>query len=936
MGGKYNFFGFLFFLCFVNVLVAQELPPIKNYSPFDYNADNQNWALSQAPNKYVYVGNNAGLLEFNGEKWRLYRTPNYTSIRSAKAVGDRIYTGCFMDFGYWTRNNLGQLTYTSLTESAKLTLLEDEQFWNILKVENWILFISLNRIYIYDTTDESIRFVEVQVPNAKVFAVGNSVFFQRLNVGLFKIERGEVVLVSDNVNFKNNIIEGIFYKENKQAVVLTEVGNFYFLNLDNSVEQWEIPSQGALNDKRIFSFLQLSNGNLVLGTISNGLYVLDQMGNLVYTFNKTNGINNNTVLSLFEDIDNNLWLGLDNGISIINMKSPFHVFYDYKGTLGVVYAATIFKGYLYLGTNQGVFCKPVAEDKDFEFIETTNGQVWSFDVIDNTLFCGHNLGTYIINENKAKKIAEFPGTWKVKPIKDNPNLLIQGNYFGLSVLEKKEGQWSYRNTVDGFNVSCRFFEFIGGHKIIANHEQNGIYTLTFDENYTKIINEKLDSPNGFGSSVFRFNEKLYFTSSAGIYRYNFKSEKFELDSALTKKLFVKNDTITSVIIPQADKLWAFTKRNIVTLSQGKFDNQPYVTRISMPTLFRKTLGVTGFECVINLDKQEYLIGTSTGYLTLNLDEITEKNPVINITDVQVSDIKSNRQEVRLNGTAEFKNKQNNFQISFSTPNYDQFSESEYQYQLLGFYDDWSEWSRKATVTFSNLPYGEYTFKVRSRIGNVVSDTATYRFSIARPWYLSTTALILYGLLAILLSFTIHQIYKRHYTKQREKQLANANRELKLKELENEQQKMHFENEKLIQDIDSKTRELAISTMSIIKKNEFLNEIKSKLSSSNSEDNIAKVIKIIDKNINNEDDWRFFEEAFNNADKDFMKKLKTQHPELTSNDLRLCAYLRLNLSSKEIAPLLNISPKSVEVKRYRLRKKMNLAHEVSLTDYILEL
>ena len=89
-------------------------------------------------------------------------------------------------------------------------------------------------------------------------------------------------------------------------------------------------------------------------------------------------------------------------------------------------------------------------------------------------------------------------------------------------------------------------------------------------------------------------------------------------------------------------------------------------------------------------------------------------------------------------------------------------------------------------------------------------------------------------------------------------------------------------------------------------------------------------------MNNTDDWHAFEEAFNNADKDFLKKIKAQHPSLTSNDLRLCAYLRLNLSSKEIARLLNISARSVEVKRYRLRKKMNLEHDASLTDYILKI
>ena len=123
---------------------------------------------------------------------------------------------------------------------------------------------------------------------------------------------------------------------------------------------------------------------------------------------------------------------------------------------------------------------------------------------------------------------------------------------------------------------------------------------------------------------------------------------------------------------------------------------------------------------------------------------------------------------------------------------------------------------------------------------------------------------------------------------------------------------------------------------MIKKNEFLNNIKNELKNSENSKNLKHVVKIIDKNLNNTDDWNLFEEAFNNADKDFLKKIKNSHQTLTSNDLRLCAYLRLNLSSKEIAPLLNISPRSVEVKRYRLRKKMGLSHEANLSDYILEI
>ena len=183
---------------------------------------------------------------------------------------------------------------------------------------------------------------------------------------------------------------------------------------------------------------------------------------------------------------------------------------------------------------------------------------------------------------------------------------------------------------------------------------------------------------------------------------------------------------------------------------------------------------------------------------------------------------------------------------------------------------------------------------------------------------------------------MHMVYKRYYKKQRERLLIKKTREFEVKELENNQKLMRFKNDKLREDIEAKNRELGMSTMNLIKKNEFLNSLKKELTSVEDGKALKHVIKIIDKNINNTDDWNLFQEAFNNADKDFLKKIKQLHPSLTANDLRLCAYLRLNLSSKEIAPLLNISPRSVEVKRYRLRKKMELAHETSLTNYILEL
>ena len=194
----------------------------------------------------------------------------------------------------------------------------------------------------------------------------------------------------------------------------------------------------------------------------------------------------------------------------------------------------------------------------------------------------------------------------------------------------------------------------------------------------------------------------------------------------------------------------------------------------------------------------------------------------------------------------------------------------------------------------------------------------------------------YVLIVVILIFIINSYYINFYRKKEEKIIRMNQSKLELKEIEKKQALMTIENEKLQQDIEGKNRELAISTMSMIKKNQFLSKLKKDLKYINSIQNISSIINIIDRNLNNQDDWKFFEEAFNNADKDFLKKVKESHPSLTNNDLRLCAYLRLNLSSKDIAPLLNISLSSVEIKRYRLRKKMNLARNEGLTDHLLSL
>jgi DNA-binding CsgD family transcriptional regulator len=423
-----------------------------------------------------------------------------------------------------------------------------------------------------------------------------------------------------------------------------------------------------------------------------------------------------------------------------------------------------------------------------------------------------------------------------------------------------------------------------------------------------------------------------------VYKLNKTDAKFQKDSLLSC-LIDKNDFKSGKLVydKKTNKLWGFSKSGLQYIETSKLSGEKKLKKITFPVDVRKD--ITGYENITHLNDEKYLLGASTGYVIIDLNKIKQQSHSISINKISVTKLKENDsiRLVNLSMKSNFDNDQNNIYISYYIPEFLKMQQPEYSYKLEGMYDSWSDWTSEGDAFYENLPYGNYTFKVKGRVGNQITEnTATYSFKIERPWFLSNIAIAFYVLAILLFSLLMHNIYKRYYRKQRERLMTKTTREFELKELENKQQLMRFKNDKLREDIENKNRELGISTMNLIKKNEFLSTIKKELINTEDTKNVKHVIKIIDRNLNNNDDWNLFQEAFNNADKDFLKKIKSMHPALTSNDLRLCAYLRLNLSSKEIAPLLNISPRSVEVKRYRLRKKMDLPHEANLSDYILEI
>lgn len=915
--------------------VGQQLPPIVKYSKDIYNAGIQNWMISQDNHRFMYFANNEGLLEFNGSKWILNPSPNETIIRSVNCINDRIYTGAFMEFGFWKRALNGQLVYTSLSNSIKDKINDDEQFWGIFPFDNWILFQSLEKIYAYNTKTKSFTIVDPKSTILKAFKTSNGIYFQTAK-GLYEIDQGKSKLfLSNDIINQNKVInildtaEGLLLVTQKQGIFRYQNGLLtrFITNIDAEIQQSNIYSSQVLSDESI-----------ALGSISNGIFILSKEGKLIYHITQNSGLSNNTVLSLFEDADKNLWIGLDNGINCINLKSPVKSYLDNTGILGTTYASITHNNKLYIGTNQGLFCKDLNSSSKFEFVQNTKGQVWNLFSYQNTLFCGHDSGTFIVNGTSANLIYNASGTWKFVPSSPGSNLLLQGNYNGISVLEKKNNSWVFRNKIKGFNYSSKHFEILNAKEIYVSHEYKGVYRFAVDNQLTTASNIfKFKNPDkGKNASLAKYNNQIYFASKEGVFKMNNATKAFEKDKSLSA-MFQNDEYVTGkMIVDKSNKLWFFTKNYIHYYSSGKLSSE--LKKSSLPIPSSLTNSMPGYENILQLSDDNYLIGTTDGFYILKNNDFKFNNHKVSIFAITNNTVNTKSANVSISEEGSFGYDENNLAFYYAVPEFDKYINAEYQYKLEGLHDDWSDWSFNSQVVFENLPAGDYVFSVRAKVANSITENvATYKFEINKPWYANNFAVIIYIILLIILGYYIHKFYTLYHEKRHQRIIAENNILLELKELENEQQIMKIKNEQLVQDVDKKNKELAVTNMNLIKKTELLNIIKADLKNSTDSStnrSIKSVISTINKNVKEENTWNIFKEAFDSADNNFLKKVKENHPTLTPNDLRLCAYLRLNLSSKEIAPLLNISVRSIEIKRYRLRKKMNLPHETGLVEYLL--
>jgi DNA-binding CsgD family transcriptional regulator len=952
--GKHNFvvikslIFLLFCLCTRMVLNAQPLPHIglqegMSFTPENYQAGTQNWSIGQDKFGMIYFGNNHGLLQFDGSSWRIFPLPNRTIVRAVHVATDgRIFAGGQQEFGFFLPDETGSLTYHSLVGLIEPDQKNFEDVWRIFQDKDRIFFHTFRKVFIYE--NNAIQVFEPEGIYDLAFFINNDFYVLEWEKGLCRFVNNRLYLVP----------HGDFFKEVGIAALLPGSGNKILIATNNhgifsydgtNIKPWNTEVDQFLKESRIYCGIQLKNGLYAIGTSNNGLVILDDEGDLVQYFTRGKGLINRSVLSLHQDFSDNLWLGLDNGISMIKLNSSLEIMNDQAGLPGAGYTSYKKGSDLYFGTNTGLYHINVDEKKlpmssfTINPINELVGQVWNVQEIKGDLLVSHHEGAFQLFNGKFIPISSIKGIWEFISVPGRADQLIAGYYNGLLLFEKSGGMWHFKNQIEGFNESSRIMERDDQGNIWIAHGYKGLYKVTIDDAMQEVQMVKfygMDSgfPSNLFINIFRIKGKLYFAGETGLYTYNAATDFFDLDSEFTE-LFGSGNHVRKLVEDVDGNIWFSVSDNIGIL---KINQDGSYGRIRLlPRLTGRMIG--GFEHFNPIDEYNVIIGLQEGFAHFRpvnkYPELHKFETVIRSVNIQ-----GKTDSLIYGGYPGFRNQKvaaifpyrnNNISFSFSSPFYDDVENNQYQFMLEGFEENWSAWTTKNEKEYTNLREGNYQFLVRTK--NIYGDTSpfdSFQFTIKSPWYRSFYAYSGYGMMIFLLLGMTYRFQKRKYEKEK-----YALRKKSAEEI------MHLRNEKLQSEISHKNKELATSTMHLIHKGEMLIGLKKELElikkdKSNNQKVVDQLIKKIDQDIAQDGEWEQFEIHFDQVHENFLKKLRKKFPELTPKDLKLCAYLRMNLASKEIAPLLNISIRGVEISRYRLRKKLHLDHDKNLVDFMMNL
>jgi signal transduction histidine kinase/DNA-binding response OmpR family regulator/ligand-binding sensor domain-containing protein len=736
------------------------LPFITNYYTDEYKAAFQNWGLVQGANGLIYAANNSGVLQYDGTAWKLIHTTEGNPVRSlAKDPKGRIYVGGSGEVGYLAENGQSQMIFYSLKQKLKRS---DWNFGNV-----WFTFADKESVYfVCDFYILELVKGQFKVWRSDVGALGfawlinGTLYVIAGEKGLLKKDKGLLKLVEGGEGFKGMGLTALLPYEGKKLLAVG-LSKKFFIYDGLKLQPFIKDKQQVRISDAVYHGLKLSNGDYALATTGSGFYLMDRYGSIRNNISRKEGLPSDAVYSVFEDMEKDLWLATDNGISRLEMNSPLRVLNENHGLDENPMDIDVFNNKLFTTNSKGLFELNSSSIKGiskpyFKKIEGIDNLTMHCQTYGNGLVVSNYDGIFLLEQNgKSTQIAK-ENVVRVEESRSAEiprHLLVglEGN--GLTELLFLNGKWVQGDRRDDMKFYSESFARAPDGTIFINSRRNGIYEMAWQnpgqthtlQDAFKLIHHGAE--NGLSSNKIRWLERVgntvYASTDVGMHKFNPSKRAFEIDPVFNSSLnSYKGGWINEIVAGQDGAMWFTLYHNyqshVFERGTRGLHRLPISGRLSDALISKVYDSGDGFmlfgsnKWIVLFDKN-LKTGATKPFKTLIRQMSVNKDSLISFRDG------------RLPPKIAYGHKGLRFQ--FALPSYDLSTKNEFQYFLEGFQDQWSVWSEESFVDFTNLPEGNYLFLVRGRdVYGRPGGEARLAFTILPPWYRTWWAFVIYALL----------------------------------------------------------------------------------------------------------------------------------------------------------------------------------------------
>lgn len=737
--------------------------PIRNYSPKEYGAFMQNWYCVQDSRGVLYFGNSSNVLEYDGRNWKKIPIVSGVAIRelciSKEGV---IYAGTVGDFGYLKPLKNGEFKYESLTELIPATEKKFSDIWSVSEIGDAIVFQASENIYIYRNGK-----IEVVSPTTNTFAsiafdLNNALYFRERKIGLMKLSGNKISLIGQGEKLHNSAVIGMINYPSKKAgsmLAFSVDEGFYTIDEEaGKIDRFPQTSEQVLLEVGVLGMQWFNDSTIVLNSRS-GVYFLNKKLEIINSISKQDGLADESVSSIFIDVQNEMWLCTNNGISKVSVHSPFYYYNTTCGLDGNIEVITLFNDRIYVGTTSGMYASPLYNNNrsgppsklNFSKVSGTYFEAWNFKSNKDQLFAATSDGVFEIKGDKALRLTKGYANTIYFP-EDDPDVFFIGEKDGLRLMEKNGNTWKEKQyysfpTIDIMNVITESYSKQKGIETLWFATRGGGLSRMVFRNETFILDE-YDEKSGLPDEqiyLAKKKNKILFNGTEHVYLFDPVKQSFKVlnnniaafnhnaeyvllldneykESAVTYKAIRSvEDQGYSYFQSDSNILW-IGLTNVLTRYDSKVQKN-YTPQYK--TLIRN----------VKIGKDSLIFGGTYFIEQGNSFIVTDTQPFSFVPEI------------------DYKN--NTIQFLYASPYYDREEKLLFSYRLIGFDSVWSEWSADNKKQYTNLFEGEYTFEVKAKnLFDHESSVGRYSFSILAPWYRSTWAYLLYFLAFIVVVFVI--------------------------------------------------------------------------------------------------------------------------------------------------------------------------------------